>query len=112
MDISFKGKLKNANMSPRKLRIVANLIRGRNLEKSFDMLNLLNKKSSRLIFNLLKSVGSNAKKTSVVDYHKLVVDEIYIGDGIRRKKYMPRAQGRASSIITRYSNIFVTIKER
>ena len=108
----FKAKVKNVRISPRKARLVADLVRGRPVIAAESVLEVLNKKVSSVLLKLIKSARSNAVLVGGMDPDELFIDSIMVGEGVTYKRYMPRAQGRATPIRKRQSHIFVTLKER
>jgi large subunit ribosomal protein L22 len=100
-------------MSPRKVRIVANMIRGKNVDEAIAILKLLPKKSAKIIEKLIHSAAANADDLSKgkVDVDALFVKSIQVDNGPIIKRWMPRAMGRANRIQRRTSNIKVVVTE-
>ena len=100
-------------MSPRKVRIVANMVRGKNVDEAIAILKLLPKKSSKIIEKLIHSAAANADDLSKgkVDVDALFVKSIQVDNGPIIKRWMPRAMGRANRIQRRTSNIRVVVTE-
>ncbi len=100
-------------MSPRKVRIVANMIRGKNVDEAIAILKLLPKKSALIIEKLIHSAAANADDLSKgkVDVDSLFVKSIQVDNGPIIKRWMPRAMGRANRIQRRTSNIKVVVTE-
>ncbi len=108
MDYTVKAKY--LRISPRKLALVADYIRGKNVVSAIDTLNLSNKKGARLMLNVLKSAVANVPKH--VDVDNLFVKKVYVTSGGIIKRYMALAMGRASRINKRMSHVFLTLDER
>lgn len=106
-----KAHLRFARMSPRKMRGVANLIRGRRIDEAMAILQYLDKKAARLIRKLLLSAVANAEHKGFADVDGLVVRACNIDTGPIVKRWMPRAMGRANRIQRRTSHIAVVVAE-
>lgn len=102
------AKLKNYRQSPRKVRLVADLVRGKNAEHALALLATLPKRASEPMQKLIKSAASNAK----VPAGELVVAKIEVNGGIVFKRAMPRARGRSSPIRKRTSTVTLTLTPR
>ena len=100
-------------MSPRKVRIVANMIRGKRVEDALGILALLPKKSAEVVTKLVKSAAANVDDLSKgkADVDELVVKTISVDNGPIIKRWMPRAMGRANRIQHRTSHISVVLSD-
>ena len=100
-------------MSPRKVRIVANMVRGKNVDEAIAILKLLTKKIAHVIEKHIHSAAANADDLSkgTVDVDALFVKSIQVDNGPIIKRWMPRAMGRANRIQRRTSNIKVVVTE-
>lgn len=107
----MKAYLKNYRQSPRKVRLIADLIRGKKINEVLTMLSQGNKRADSPIKKLLKSAIANAK-SSGIDENKLIVKEIMVDEGIVFKRYKPRARGRASMIRKKTSHISIVLGEQ
>jgi large subunit ribosomal protein L22 len=105
--------VRDVTMSPRKVRIVANMIRGKRVEEALGMLQLLPKKGARIIHKLVHSAAANLEDRSKgeVDTENLVIKTIQVDNGKIIKRWMPRAMGRANRIQRRTSHITVVLDE-
>lgn len=99
-------------MSPRKVRLIIDLIRGRDVKDAFAILSLMPNRASRAISKVLKSAAANAKNNYEMDEKALFVKETYANDGVTMKRYRARAKGRGDRILRRTSNIVVVVAER
>lgn len=106
-----KASLREVRVSPRKARLVVNLIRGKNVNDALDMLGNCDKKTAPLVKKLLLSAVANAEKQSSVDIDELVVKRIWVTEGKKLYRMMPRAQGRATPIRRRFSTITLHLDE-
>jgi len=106
-----RAVVRSVTMSPRKMRIVANMIRGKDVDTALNILKLLPKKSARVIVKLVESAAANAedKAKGKGDVDALVVKSIQVDNGPIIKRWMPRAMGRANRIQRRTSHITVVL---
>lgn len=108
-----KATLWMTNCSPVRTRVVADLIRGKSLNFATTQLMLSPKvKPARVILKLLRSAAANAAQKGTVDLDRLYVSELQINEGPRIKRFMPRAQGRADTIVSRTSHIILKLSEK
>lgn len=107
-----KAHLKYARISPRKVSIVLNLIRGKNVAEAMAILKNTPKSASEYLTKLLGSAVANAENNFNMDASKLYVSECFVCPGPILKRIQPRAQGRAFRILKRTSHVTITVKER
>ena len=109
-----KAHLKYARISPRKVQIVLDLIRGKDVAKAFAILKNTNKMVCEDIEKLLKSAVANADHNFGMDLEKLYVAECFVTPGILKnmKRVRPRAQGRAFRVFKRTSHVTIVLRER
>lgn len=99
-------------MSPRKVRLVANEVRGYDFIEAADILNNMPKKAARAILTLVKSAMANAKVLNPdVQESDLYIKKIYVDAGPTLKRFMPRARGRADRILKRTSVITLVLSD-
>lgn len=106
------AKLRYLRIAPRKVRLVADMIRGRQVEEALNILQFTNKSSSAPLAKLLKSAVANADQKPGVNIDKLFVKTVMVDGGPMIKRYRPRAMGRATPILRRTSHISLTLAER
>ena len=107
-----KAILRNARISPRKVQIVLDLIRGKDYEVAMATVKYTPKAASEYLEKLLKSAAANAENNHNMDKNNLYVAECYVCPGPIMKRIMPRAQGRAYRILKRTSHVTVVLKEK
>ena len=107
----MKAFLKNYHQSPRNVRLVANLIKGKTVERALLELSHLPKRASSPLEKLLKSAVSNAKKDGLVS-SDLVVKKMAVDKGLVMKRVMPRARGSASQILKRMSHVSIELSKK
>jgi len=105
-----KAHLEQVRVSPQKARLVADLVRGKEVSEAIRILDFCEKKTAPMIKRLVMSAVSNAQATGA-DVDGLVISRIWVNEGSRLKRSMPRAQGRATPIIKRFSSITVHLDE-
>ncbi len=111
MDV--RASLRQVHVSPQKARLVADMVRGRNVNDAINILAFTRKKSADVISKLLKSAIANAEENhKVVDVDDLFIKAITVDKGITMKRFMPRARGSASPIKKRHSHITIVLNER
>ncbi len=106
------AKLTNYRQSPRKVRIVADAIRGKSVTEALRNLPFLAKRASGPLEKLLRSAVANATHNHQMDSATLFVKEIRVDAGMVLKRSLPRARGSASPIHKRSSHVMVTLAEK
>ena len=109
--MEYRAKHRFADMSARKLRPFATLIRGRRADEAMELLRFLPNKSARLIEQVLKSALGNAEDRGARYIDDLVVTESRIDGGPMMKRIQPRARGTAYPIKRRYAHIHLTLSD-
>ena len=107
-----KATLKFARISSRKVKIVADLIRGKNVDEALAIVKFTPKASSEIIEKLLKSAIANADNNHEMKHENLYVAEIYANQGPTLKRIRPAAKGSAVRIRKRTSHITIVLKEK
>ena len=107
-----KAVLRNFRMSPRKVRLVIDLVRGKRVQSALDTLRVMNRKAAPVVSKLIQSAVANATQKATVDVDRLVVSEVFVDEGATLKRWMPRAQGRATPIRKRTSHITLKLTEK
>ena len=107
-----KAQLKFARISPRKVKIVCDLIRGKDVKTAKAILENTPKAASELMVKILGSAVANAENNFGMDPEKLYVSETYANPGPILKRGMPRAQGRMYRINKRTSHITIVVAEK
>lgn len=104
------ARLKHLGISPRKVRLVADLIRGLPVEEAQNQLKFLNKRASQPLLKLLNSAIANAQHNFGLDKSSLLIDKITVDAGPSLKRWRARAMGRAARIIKRSCQITLVLK--
>ena len=103
--------VKTVRITPRKVRLVIDLIRGKKVSEALAILTAVNRSASPVVKKLLKSAVANAVNNQKMAAEALMIKSIYANDGIRMKRFMPRAKGSASGLIKRTSHITVVLAD-
>jgi large subunit ribosomal protein L22 len=106
------AKLRHARISPQKCRLVADQIRGMQVEQALQALTFSTKKASVIVKKVLESAIANAEHNDGADIDELKVSKIYVDQGPTMKRLRARAKGRANRILKRTSHITVTVAEK
>lgn len=108
----MKALLKNYNQSPRKVRLVADLIRGKSVSAARQALTYLPKKSSPAMLKLLNSAVSNAVQNNGQEIEALFVKAIAVNKGAVMRRFMPKARGRAARYAKTFSIVTLELGSR
>lgn len=103
---------RNIRTTPRKVRLVIDLVRGKDVKVALGILANVNKAATSDVIKVIKSAAANATNNFQMDETRLYISEIYATDGLKMKRYLPRAKGSASGMVKRCSNITVKVKMR
>ena len=106
-----KATLSNVRVSPRRARLVVDLVRGKPVGQALEELKMCDKKTGPLLHKLILSAVANAKQKEKIDVDELVVKRAFVNEGKTLNRWMPRAQGRATPIRKRHSSITVLLDE-
>jgi len=106
----MKAAIKSHNQSPRKVRLVTDLVKGKKVDEALAQLSFLPKRAALPIKKLIESAAANAKNEGK-DVKKLRVKNITVDSAGMLVKYMPRAMGRAAPVRRRKSQVSVTLTE-
>lgn len=108
----MKATLTNYRQSPRKVRLVADFIRGKNVSAAEAELSFMAKRAAEPFKKLLASAVANAETQSGASKDDLIVKEVRVDKGMVLKRFMPRAFGRASRINKRTSHLVIVLGEK
>lgn len=109
--MEIKASLKNIRLSPRKTRLVARLLKGLPVSQAEAQLTFLAKRSAMPLLKLLRSAVANAKNNFSLTESGLVIKSMTVDEGIALKRWMPRAQGRATPIKKRACHVNLVLSE-
>lgn len=107
-----KAVAKYIRIAPRKVRVVMNLIRGKNVADAFAILKFTPQAGADVIEKVLKSAVANAENNFDMNVDKLYISSAYVDQGPTLKRIHPRSRGQAFSILKRTSHVTVVVAER
>ncbi len=105
----MKASLDTYRQSPRKVRLLVDLIRGKKVSNALTMLQFADKRAAPVVSKLLKSAVANATNTTSVSVEDLFVKKAEVNAGVTMKRVMPRARGSAARINKRTSHIDIVL---
>ena len=109
----MKASATHIRISPRKVRMVVDTVRGKSVSQALSILGFTRKKAALPVQKLLKSAVANAAENDgISDVDTLVIDRIMVDEGPTLKRFMPRARGRATPIRKRTSHIRIILRQR
>ena len=109
----MKASVKNVRISPRKVRMVVDTVRGKSVSQAIGILAFTRKKAAEPVQKLLRSAVANAAENDgIMDVDDLFIDRITVDEGPTLKRFTPRARGRATPIHKRTSHIQIALRER
>ena len=110
--MEVKAKLSFARIGAQKARLVADLVRGKDVNEAVKILTFSEKKGARLMKKLIESALANAEQKKDIDLDNLFVKSIWVDMGPSMKRFRPRAQGRAFMVKKKMSHINVVLDEK
>lgn len=110
--MEVKAKLRNAKVGSQKARILADLVRGKNVNEALKMLMYMPQKPAGLIKKLIESAVANADQTKMVDVDMLYIKHLSVDMGPSMRRFRPRAKGSASPVKKKSSHINLILDER
>ena len=110
--MEVKAIAKTVRIAPRKVRLVLDLVRGKDVAEAKGILKFTPNRSAVTIAKLVDSAVANATNNHAQDASKLYIKACYANEGVTMKRFMPRAKGNASQILKRTSHITIVVEER
>ncbi len=109
--MQVQAKLRHYRMAPRKTRLVTDMIKGMDVEKAINTLQLTGKKCAPAIKKLVESAVANADQRGDMDVDALYISRVFVDEGPTMRRFQPRAMGRATRINKRSSHITVILDD-
>ncbi|MDG5468005.1 50S ribosomal protein L22 [Deltaproteobacteria bacterium IMCC39524] len=106
------AKLKSVRLSPQKTRLVVDMVRGKAVQEALNILKFSPQRPADVVAKLVRSAVANAEQKGVEDVDRLFVKAVFVDQGPVLKRFMPRAQGRATKIRKPTSHITVVLDEK
>ena len=110
-DSEAKAVVRNLRVSPQKLNLVAQLIRGKKVDRALADLEFSRKRIAKDVRKGLESAIANAENNHDLDVDDLVVKEAFVSKSIVMKRFSPRARGRAGRIVKPFANITIIVRQ-
>jgi large subunit ribosomal protein L22 len=107
-----KAVLTNLRVSPQKLNLVAQMIRGKKVDVALADLEFSRKRIAEDVRKCVMSAVANAENNHSLDVNELIVSEAYVGKGLVMKRFMARGRGKSSQILKPFSQLTVVVKEK
>ena len=111
-DDQAMAKARMLRTSPQKLNLVAQSIRGMQVERALNELEFSRKRIARDVKKVLESAIANAENNHDLDIDSLVVDQAFVGKNLVMKRYKPRARGRMGKILKPFAEITIIVREK
>ena len=112
MPTEARATATNVRVTPRKVRLVIDQVRGKDVKVALGLLRNINRAASEPVTKVIKSAAANAINNFGMDEERLYVAQIWANDGMKMRRYLPRAKGSASGLVKRSSHITVVVKMR
>ena|SRR3989344_4874381 len=109
---TVKAQLNNVRLSPRKVRLVVNVVKGKNALKALEQLEFISRRPADPLVKLLKSALANAENNFNMVRSNLYIQEFYVDEGTKLKRYRPKAFGRAGEIQKKTSHVHLVLAEK
>ena len=109
--MEVKARTRFTRISPSKLRLPVEKVKGKNAEQALTILKFMPIKAAGIIYKTLQSAIANAEHNNELDVDKLIVKNIIVDQGPSMKRFRARARGRASRILKRTSHLTVIVEE-
>ena len=110
--MEVRALAKNTGISPRKVRLLVDMVRGRGVEEALTLLNFTPSPTARVVAKVVKSAAANAESVYQMSPSELKIVNIFADEAPTLKRYRPRSRGRISPILKRSSHITVIVAEQ
>lgn len=108
----LSAKLRYLRVAPRKVRLVVNNIRGKQVEEALGILDFTERAVAKPLARMLRAAVANAASAESVDVDRLIVEEVWVDQGPVLKRFLPRAMGRATKILKKSSHVTLRLAEK
>lgn len=110
--MAYFAKFRGAPVSPRKARLVVDMIRGKDLGAALAVLQFAPQRAAKMLFKVVRSAQANAEDRGVNDVDSLYVSKAWVDEGFRIKRFRPRSRGMAAPFVHRRSHLCVELDVR
>ena len=109
--MEVKSTAKTVRVTPRKARLVLNLVRGKSVDEALAILEFTPNLAAKAVYKVVKTAAADAAHTFQLDPNSLYIKACYADEGMVMKRFMPRAKGNAAQILKRTSHITVVVSD-
>lgn len=109
---TVSAQLRNLRQSPRKVRLIVNLVRGKGVLKALQQLEFVIRRPAQPVSKLLRSAIANAENNFSMVASNLYIKEFYVDEGVKLKRYQPKAMGAVGEIQKKTSHIHLVLAEK
>jgi large subunit ribosomal protein L22 len=109
--VEVRSFSRNAPIAPKKARLILNQVRGKRLDEAMSVLRFMPTPHARLVAKVVRSAAANAENNYSMQPRNLRIAQAFVGDGLRYRRLLPRARGRADTMRRRRSNITIIVQE-
>ena len=109
--VEVRSFARSAPVAPKKVRVILDEVRGKRVDEAMAILRFIPTPHARLVAKAVRSAVANAENNYNMEPRRLRIKQAFVGDGVRFRRMMPRARGRADVIHRRRSNITITVEE-
>jgi len=110
--VEARATAKYIDVSPRKARLVVDVVRGQPVARALAVLQFMPQKSARHVRKVIQSAAANAENNLALDVDTLIVSQIYVNEGPSQRRFRPRARGQVSPLIKRTSHVTAVVAEK
>ena len=109
--VEVRSFARNAQIAPKKLRVILNEVRGKRVDEAMSILRFMPTPHARIVAKAVRSAAANAENNYNLDPRRLRVTQAIAGDGVRFRRTLPRARGKADLMRRRRSNLTIVVEE-
>ena len=110
--MAVTASMRNLGVSPQKARLILDVIRGQRVEQALNALKFMPSPTARDIAKVVKSAAANAENNNFLAPGELHIVAAYANDGMRLRRFRPRARGRADRITRRHAHVTIVVDEK
>lgn len=108
----IKAQLNGLRIAPRKVRLLVNLIKRKNVQAAVEQLAFITKRPSSPLVKLIESAVANAQSVHKIERSALVIKDMFVDEGVKLKRFMPKGFGRANPIQKKTSRVSIVLEDK
>lgn len=108
----IKAQLNGLRIAPRKVRLLVNLIRKKDVQTAVDQLTFITKRPSSPLVKLIESAVANAQSVHKINRESLFIKDMFVDEGVKLKRFMPKGFGRANPIQKKTSRVSIVLEDK